>query len=99
MLQINNTNGVFEVKGSLVAENSGNLRNYFELLLQHKENIVLSLDKIESMDASGIHTIISLYKKAIQTNKVFSIIGKSNKKISKALNISKLKYIVKNDFL
>lgn len=99
MLQINYTQGIFEVEGKLLAENSYSLKRHFEMMLKESKKIVLSLDKLESIDVSGINSIISLYKNAIKQNKIFYVIGKGNRKIAKALNIPKLRYIVRNDFL
>jgi len=99
MLQINYTQGMFEIEGDLASSNSKNLRSHFESLFNTKSKVILSLEKLNSIDISGINCIVNLYKKAARNNIIFYVIGKSNKKISNAINTSKLNYVVKNDFL
>ena len=99
MIQINYNQGVFEVKGNLRSTNSKSLKNHFESLFKNKSKVVLSLDKLNSIDNSGINCIVNLYKKAAKNNMIFYVIGKTNKKISKAIKNSKLNYVVKNDYL
>jgi anti-anti-sigma factor len=99
MLQINYSQGLFEIEGSLLAENSESLRIHFEALLRRNNKIILNLDKVDKIDSSGINCIVELYKKALRNNKICYAIGKHNKKISKAIKTSRLRYIVRNDFL
>jgi anti-anti-sigma factor len=99
MLKINYKQGIFEVEGNLASSNSKNLKKHFETLFNNKSKIVLSLDKLNSIDNSGINCIANLYKKAAKSNIIFYVIGKTNKKISKAIKNSKLNYVVKHDFI
>jgi anti-anti-sigma factor len=99
MLQINYQQGIFEIKGNLASSNSKNLKKHFETLFNNKTKVVLSLDKLNSIDNSGINCIVNLYKKAAKSNIIFYVIGKTNKKIAKAIKNSKLNYVVKHDFI
>jgi len=99
MLQINHTQGIFEIEGNLASSNSKSLKSHFESLFNTKSRVVLSLDKLNSIDTSGINCIVNLYKKAAKNNIIFYVIGKTNKKISNAIQNSKLNYVVKSDFL
>lgn len=99
MLLINHNHGIFEIEGNLASENSKSLKMHFESILKTDIKVVLSLDKLNRIDTSGVNCLIDLYKTAALRNKIFYVIGKTNKKISKALKETKLRYIVKNDFL
>ena len=99
MLQINYRQGIYEVKGKLSAQNSKSLKMHFENLLNIKSELVISLDKLQNIDTSGINTIISLYKNALRDNKILYIIGKTDEHINNSIAKSKLKYIVKSDFI
>ena len=99
MLQINYSQGIFEIEGKLAAENVKSLKHHVETLLNAGKDVILSLDKLEKIDASGINVISNLYKKAIRNNKIFYVIGRDNKKIAKALKRPKLRYIVRRDIL
>ena len=99
MLQINSTQGITEVIGNLESVNSKNLKTHFESLFKTEERIILSLDKLVSIDNSGINCIINLYKKASKNNIIFYVIGKTNKKIEKKIQNTKLNYVVKADYI
>jgi len=99
MLQINYTQGIFEIKGDLASTNSKNLKSHFESLFNTKSKVVLSLGKLNSIDTSGVNCIVNLYKKAAKSNIIFYVIGKSNKRIYNAIESTKLRYVVKPDFL
>ena len=99
MLQINYSQGLFEIEGSLNAENSASLKKHFETYFRSNDKAVLNLDKLKKIDISGVNCLVNLYKKAIRNNKIFYAVGKSNKNISKVIKNSKLNYIVRNDFL
>lgn len=99
MLHINCTQGIFEIEGDLASSNSKNLKSHIESLFISKSKVVLSLGKLNSIDISGVNCIVNLYKKAAKSNIIFYVIGKTNKRISTALNNTKLSYVVKSDFL
>ena len=99
MLQINYNQGIYEIKGKLSSQNSKSLKSHFENVLNIKKELIISLDKLQKIDVTGINAIMSLYRNALQKNKVFYVIGKTNDKISEKISNSKLKYIVKSDFL
>ncbi|MFD0964846.1 STAS domain-containing protein [Pseudofulvibacter geojedonensis] len=99
MLQINYNQGIYEVNGKLVNENSNNLKNYFKALLSTKNDIIINLDKLSSIDYSGIKAIHDIYKNAIRNNKILYVVGKTNAKINDKIAKSSLKYIIKSDFI
>jgi len=95
-LQITNNQGIFEINGKIIAENAKSLQHHFEHLLFCNDMIILSVDKVKRIDASGVTVLTNLYKKAMKSNKVFYIIGKENKKVKKAFG--KVNYILRRDF-
>ena len=99
MLQITDNHGIFQLTGNLVAGSTNSLSRHISLLLDKREDVILSLDQIDSIDKSGINILTKLYKKAISKNVLFYVIGRENKKIAKHLNTTMLKYIVRRDNL
>ncbi len=99
MLQINNKQGIIEIEGNLVSTNSKSLKSHFESLFKTEKKIILSLEKLNNIDNSGVNCISSIYKMAANSNIIFYVIGKTNQNISKSIKNTKLNYIIKQDFL
>ena len=96
-LQIIQSQGIFKIKGSIVAENVTSLQRHCEQLLSTSEKVILCLDKVKKIDASGVNALSSLCKKAMKNNRIFYIIGKQNKHVCDAFgNVS---YMLKNDYV
>lgn len=87
-IQINLIAGVYEVNGELNSQNNKSLKNYFEVLLEHTNALIISLNKDVKMTKEGISTLISLYNLAQIKNKKFKIIDKSNKQLKKQFKIA-----------
>ncbi|EZH73584.1 hypothetical protein ATO12_16740 [Aquimarina atlantica] len=96
-LQITKNQGIFEIKGSIVAENTKSLQHHFENLLFNSDKVILCMDKVKKIDASGVTVLTKLFRNAMEHNKVFYIIGKENKKVSNAFG--KVNYILRSDFV
>ncbi len=96
-LKITNNYGVFEINGSIIAENAKSLQHHFEQLLFTSDSVILSVDNVKKIDASGVSALTNLYKRAMKSNKIFYIIGKENKKVQKAFG--KVNYILRGDFV
>ncbi|MCK8521340.1 STAS domain-containing protein [Aquimarina sp. D1M17] len=84
VLSITKNQGVFEINGSIVAENAQALQYHFEQLLFCEKQVILSVDQVKKIDVSGVNALSNLYKRAIKSNKLFYIIGKENKNVRKA---------------
>ncbi|WP_378178676.1 STAS domain-containing protein [Aquimarina sp. SS2-1] len=96
-LKITNKQGVYELVGNLQGKNALSLQHHFEQLMTSTEKVILSLDKVSSIDTYGIHVLNKLYRTAIKDNKIFYLIGSENNKIKTAFgNVS---YMLRNDFL
>jgi len=59
------------------------LTSYFELLIDRTQYVKLSINKIKDLDNSGVQFISSLYRKSVESNKVFFIVNLTNKKLIK----------------
>lgn len=96
-LQITNNAGVLEMKGSLNAQNTVSLQNYFEALINQSNFIKLSLNNIDDFDETAFHVIISFYKKALSKNKAFYINGKENQKVADLFEREKFNYLLNSN--
>lgn len=94
-IKITQNQGIYEINGSIVAENAQSLQDHFEKLLFSVDKVVLCIDKVKKIDASGVAVLTRLFRNAVKNDKVFYIIGKENKKVSKAFG--SVNYILRND--
>ncbi|WP_103071579.1 STAS domain-containing protein [Aquimarina sediminis] len=96
-LKIIKNQEIFEIRGSIVAENAQSLQQHFEKLLHTSDKVILCVDKVKKIDASGVSVLTKLFRSAVESNKIFYIIGKENKKVRNAFgNIS---YMLRSDFV
>ncbi len=96
-LLITKNQGIFEIKGSIVAENTQSLQHHFEKLLSNGDKVILCIDKVKKIDAFGVTVLTKLFRNAMKNNKIFFIIGKGNKEVSNAFG--NVNYILRNDFV
>ncbi|WP_298545068.1 STAS domain-containing protein [uncultured Aquimarina sp.] len=96
-LQIKNNYGIIEISGSIVGENTRSLKQHCEQLLSKSDQIILSVDHVSKIDASGVQVLTTLYRNAMKLNKIFCVIGKENKNIRNAFG--KVNYILRSDFV
>jgi len=85
-LSITKQSGIFELEGELTPCNMASLTSYFELLIDRTQYVKLSINKIKDLDNSGVQFISSLYRKSVESNKVFFIVNITNKKSIKKFN-------------
>ncbi|WP_026933729.1 hypothetical protein [Christiangramia echinicola] len=83
-LSINENNGIFEVNGNLSASNTYQVRKYFEIILKMKNNIKISLEKLDSMDIASVFELRALMSYAAKHGKIVTFDGARNKKIQGA---------------
>lgn len=83
-LTINENNGVFEVTGNLSASNTYQVRKYFEIMLKMRNNIRISLAKLDSMDIASVFEFRALMAFAARHGKIVTFDGAKNKKIQGA---------------
>ncbi|WP_108868913.1 STAS domain-containing protein [Aquimarina aquimarini] len=96
-LKITKNQGIFEIRGSIIAENAQSLHHHFEKLLFTSDKVILCMDKVKKIDKSGVSVLTKLFRNAVENNKIFYIIGKQNSKVKNAFgNVS---YILRNDYV
>ena len=78
-LKIKYNSGVYEIKGLLNSQNSVYLENHMNAIILNETGIVLSLEKITSIDTYAINRVVLLQEKILLSDKSFFIIGKKNK--------------------
>lgn len=98
-LEIRENDGFFEISGRVNAQNIGVLDVYFATVLEEREAIVVSIEKVREMDASGALFFEQLYKKVGGQNKSVTIIGKYNDEITKIMEVTKTDYILSSDHM
>lgn len=81
-LKINYNSGVYEIKGLLNSQNSVYLENHMNAIILNETGIVLSLEKITSIDTYAINRVVLLQEKILLSDKSFFIIGKKNKAVN-----------------
>lgn len=97
-LQIQNRQGTFEVIGNFTSDNSEKVKDHFNYLLDHYEEVVMCLHKVKKIDQKALNVLGDIYKKASKRSKVLFILGKKNKTVTKAFNKNELTYIFRNDY-
>jgi anti-anti-sigma regulatory factor len=89
-LQILEKNGTFELHGSLNTQTSQSFLIHFEHLIKTGKNVIVNIDKINTMDFSGVEALKSLIAIAFRDNKILSVIGKNYKEIYNEYGFSKV---------
>ncbi|NAS32199.1 STAS domain-containing protein [Flavobacteriaceae bacterium R38] len=92
-----NNSGIFEIIGNIVTENASSVKEYFENLFENSDEIIISLDRVNSIDFTGVNALAILYRKAMEDNKALYIIGRGNKNIEKVFNTTKMDFILSRD--
>ncbi|WP_378186549.1 hypothetical protein ACE939_15260 [Aquimarina sp. W85] len=97
-LQIINNKGVYEICGNLTRQNLSLVHEKFSHLLNHYEEVVMSLDFIEKIDNYGLELLKSIRLKALQRSKVLFVLIKSNNHLLATLKRRKSTYILREDY-
>ena len=97
-LQIINTAGTFEVIGNFTLENTELVEKHFTYLLDHYEEVVMSLKKVKQIDQKAVKVLKNIYAKANRRSKVLFVLGKENNLISQAFTKNKVNHIFREDY-
>lgn len=92
-----NNSGIFEIIGNIVTENASSIKEHFENLFENSDEIIISLDRVHSIDFTGVNVLATLYRKAMEDNKVLYIIGRGNKNIERVFHTTKMDFILSRD--
>ncbi len=96
---ITNNSGIFNIIGSIVTENATSIKEHFEKLIDESDEVIINLDKVKSIDFTGVNVLATLYKKAVKDNKALYIIGKGNKNIQQVFDTTKMDFILSRDVI
>ncbi len=96
-LELKEQHGMLNVYGKISANNMGNLENRMQQLLQKKEHIILSIERVEQIDTKAAFMLEKLYKTAAVANKVLAIMGRQNQHIAATMAKTKTTYIFSSD--
>ncbi|PIB27743.1 hypothetical protein BFP77_11500 [Maribacter sp. 4U21] len=95
--EIKEINGMFQIVGSITSANCHAIKSHLESTLVTGKDLLLSIEKVISIDASGAFILEALYKKAGLENLVISIFGLENDDIQEVMSTTKTRYILSND--
>lgn len=96
-LQITECRGVFSVNGNLNGGNANILDRHMSRFINSEDQVILNLERVAHLDEAAAYTLQQLFKKAVQMNAIFSIIGLQNKNILPILDRTKTSYILSHD--
>ena len=97
-LQIVHTSGKFEVIGNFTLNNTEPVKQQFNYLLDHYEEVVMSLKKVEKIDTKAIQVLKEIYEKANRRSKILFVLGKENSVITKAFKKNNVNYIFREHY-
>lgn len=96
-LNITENNGLFEISGSISAQNLGVLHIYFKAVLEKYDILLVSIEGVREMDAAAALYFEKLYKEVAQDNKAIHLFGLENKRISEVMQLTGTSYILSSD--
>ncbi|AXT62713.1 hypothetical protein D1816_20995 [Aquimarina sp. AD10] len=97
-LQIINIAGTFEIIGNLTLDNTVIVKEHFNYLLDHYEEVVMCLNKVKKIDKKGIAVLKETYAKANKRSKVLFVLGKENEVVSNAFKENQVNYIFRDSY-
>ena len=97
-LQIVQNARKFEVIGDFTLNNTIHVKEHFNYLLDHYDEVVMSLKKVQKIDHKGIQVLKDIYSKANRRSKVLFVFGRDNNIIRKAFEKNKVNYIFKENY-
>ncbi|PKV53029.1 hypothetical protein ATE84_5162 [Aquimarina sp. MAR_2010_214] len=97
-LQIENTLGTFEIIGNFTLDNTELVKDHFNYLLDHYEEVVISLKKVKKIDKKAMKVLKGIYAKANKRSKILFVLGKENNVIANAFKKDKADYIFRENY-
>lgn len=96
-IQINDEYGILKILGVLNSETARMIITHVNKILEKKEQVMLSLEGVLSMDRTAAKSMEKLYRDSAQNNKILLIFGNQNGNISDILRETKTHYILSSD--
>ena len=82
-LEITSYNNRFQIKGHLNSRNLSTFNAHFVNVFDRVDEILLDIEKVESVDRSGVMALARLHNEAIVKSKRLSILGLGCKELYK----------------
>ena len=80
-LQIIEQNGTFELQGSLTTATTRSFIIHFEHVINTVKNVTVNIDKVKTIDVSGVDALKTLIAIGFRSNTIFSVVGNGCKDI------------------
>jgi len=96
--QIHNRQGTFELNGHFNATNTEKVKEHFNYLLDHYEEVIMCLNNVNKIDRKALEVLNDIYKKSVRRSKILFVLGSKNKVVSTALKNNQLYHILRNDY-
>ncbi len=97
-LEITNKQGTFEIIGNFTGKNTQKVKEQFNYLLDHYEEVILSLKKVTNIDKKATRVLQEIYDKATRRSKILFVLGKDNEQVSSMLQQTQTTHIFRNDY-
>jgi len=97
-LKINNKQGTYEVIGNFTGKNTLKVKEQFNYLLDHYEEVIMSLRKVTFIDKNAAQVLQEIYDKAIRRSKILFVLGKDNQQVANMLRKTQTSHIFRNDY-
>ncbi|MFC5048517.1 STAS domain-containing protein [Aquimarina hainanensis] len=97
-LHISNNLGTYEIIGNFTSKNTHIVKDHFDYLLNHYDEIVISLNKVKIMDVRAIKVLQVIYLKALKRGKVLFVLGKDNFVITSLFDETGMNHIFRDDY-
>lgn len=97
-LKITNIKGVFEIQGRFTKENTSSVKEHFNYLLDHYQEIIMCLKKVSKIDQKAIEVLHDIYSKSVKRGKILFVLGHENENIIKAFQRTQTTHIFRNDY-
>ena len=80
-LTIKETNGIFNLEGSINAATAKYFQTHFETILNASKKLTINIDNIIEIDINGMKALKRLHTNALIFNRYFYIVGNGCKEI------------------
>ena len=78
-LQILENKGNFYIQGKITCENVLAMKLHLEYVLTKRKYVTIDITNVTEIDSDGVLALTNIYMSALQTHKIFTIIGVGSK--------------------
>ena len=78
-LQILENKGTFYIQGKITCANVQAMKLHVEYVLEKKKHVTIDITKVTKIDIDGVLTLTKMYRKALLSNRIFTIVGVGSK--------------------